>query len=281
MDFHKMNSTPIIQKKEIKLNPKEVEEKILSRFDNLNQEKGLRQIYSSYDFRLEEKPMLESWEKILDFLLTDIFTSFGVTMSDLKKYTLIKNKIPVGLNNIIQQFRVEQKYVTDADLKDINFYQINFPELYPKDSGYISNFFGSLKSIINFTGAKIGCNEDNDNNDPMKIRTDITDEEKNKIIPDNQIIFNYEKFKYNCNNILSILNDVLLEEDLEVISTTNFIKILKERYIDSKEEGNQYSLPYGIDYIDIVLFYLEKIKKVILFNVEAKEMQNTKKKLSK
>lgn len=63
MDFHKMNSTPIIQKKEIKLNPKEVEEKILSRFDNLNQEKGLRQIYSSYDFRLEEKPMLESWEK--------------------------------------------------------------------------------------------------------------------------------------------------------------------------------------------------------------------------
>ena len=269
MDFHKMNSTPIIQKKEIKLNPKEVEEKILSRFDNLNQEKGLRQIYSSYDFRLEEKPMLESWEKILDFLLTDIFTSFGVTMSDLKKYTLIKNKIPVGLNNIIQQFRVEQKYVTDADLKDINFYQINFPELYPKDSGYISNFFGSLKSIINFTGAKIGCNEDNDNNDPMKIRTDITDEEKNKIIPDNQIIFNYEKFKYNCNNILSILNDVLLEEDLEVISTTNFIKILKERYIDNKEEGNQYSLPYGIDYIDIVLFYLEKIKKVILFNVEA------------
>lgn len=207
--------------------------------------------------------------KILDFLLTDIFTSFGVTMSDLKKYTLIKNKIPVGLNNIIQQFRVEQKYVTDADLKDINFYQINFPELYPKDSGYISNFFGSLKSIINFTGTKIGCNEDNDNNDPMKIRTDITDEEKNKIIPDNQIIFNYEKFKYNCNNILSILNDVLLEEDLEVISTTNFIKILKERYIDNKEEGNQYSLPYGIDYIDIVLFYLEKIKKVILFNVEA------------
>ncbi len=213
--------------------------------------------------------MLESWEKILDFLLTDIFTSFGVTMSDLKKYTLIKNKIPVGLNNIIQQFRVEQKYVTDADLKDINFYQINFPELYPKDSGYISNFFGSLKSIINFTGAKIGCNEDNDNNDPMKIRTDITEEEKNKIIPDSQIIFNYEKFKYNCNNILSILNDILIEEDVEVISTSNFIKLIKERYIDNKDGLNQYSLPYGIDYIDHILFYLSKIKKVILFNIEA------------
>ena len=269
MDFHKMNSGAIIPRKEIKLDPKEVEEKILSRFDNLKQEKGLRQIYSSYDFRLEEKPMLESWEKILDFLLTDIFNTFGVKMSDLKKYLLIKNKIPVGLNNIIQQFRIEQKYITDADLKDINFYQINFPELYPKQTGYISSFFGGLKSIINFTGTKIGCNEDNDNNDPMKIRTDITEEEKNKIIPDSQIIFNYEKFKYNCNNILSILNDILIEEDIEVISTSNFIKLIKERYIDNKDGLNQYSLPYGIDYIDHILFYLSKIKKVILFNIEA------------
>jgi len=269
MDFHKMNSGPIIPRKEIKLDPKEVEEKILSRFDNLKQEKGLRQIYSSYDFRLEEKPMLESWEKILDFLLTDIFNTFGVKMSDLKKYLLIKNKIPVGLNNIIQQFRIEQKYITDADLKDINFYQINFPELYPKQTGYISSFFGGLKSIINFTGTKIGCNEDNDNNDPMKIRTDITEEEKNKIIPDSQIIFNYEKFKYNCNNILSILNDILIEEDIEVISTSNFIKLIKERYIDNKDGLNQYSLPYGIDYIEHILFYLSKIKKVILFNIEA------------
>ena len=269
MDFHKMNSGPIIPRKEIKLDPKEVEEKILSRFDNLKQEKGLRQIYSSYDFRLEEKPMLESWEKILDFLLTDIFNTFGVKMSDLKKYLLIKNKIPVGLNNIIQQFRIEQKYITDVDLKDINFYQINFPELYPKQTGYISSFFGGLKSIINFTGTKIGCNEDNDNNDPMKIRTDITEEEKNKIIPDSQIIFNYEKFKYNCNNILSILNDILIEEDVEVISTSNFIKLIKERYIDNKDGLNQYSLPYGIDYIDHILFYLSKIKKVILFNIEA------------
>jgi len=269
MDFHKMNSGTIIPRKEIKLDPKEVEEKILSRFDNLKQEKGLRQIYSSYDFRLEEKPMLESWEKILDFLLTDIFNTFGVKMSDLKKYLLIKNKIPVGLNNIIQQFRIEQKYITDADLKDINFYQINFPELYPKQTGYISSFFGGLKSIINFTGTKIGCNEDNDNNDPMKIRTDITEEEKNKIIPDSQIIFNYEKFKYNCNNILSILNDILIEEDIEVISTSNFIKLIKERYIDNKDGLNQYSLPYGIDYIDHILFYLSKIKKVILFNIEA------------
>ena len=257
-----------MQKKENLLDPKKVEEKLLDRFDFLKQEGGLHQIYSSYDFRLEEKSMKEVWEKILDFLLSDIFNNFGVTMSDLKKYTLIKNKIPVGLNNIIQELRIEQKYVTNEDLKDIKFYQINFPELYPQTKGYVSSFLGSLKSIMNFTGAKIGCNEDNDNNESLKVRTDISDEDKYKIIPDNQIIFNYEKFKYNCNNILSILNEFLQEDDQEVISTNNFIKRLKEKYLDKKENDEfSPSLPYGLAYLDIVLYYLEKIKKINLFNI--------------
>ena len=257
-----------MQKKENLLDPKKVEEKLLDRFDFLKQEGGLHQIYSSYDFRLEEKSIKEVWEKILDFLLSDIFNNFGVTMSDLKKYTLIKNKIPVGLNNIIQELRIEQKYVTNEDLKDIKFYQINFPELYPQAQGYVSSFLGSLKSIMNFTGAKIGCNEDNDNNESLKVRTDISDEDKYKIIPDNQIIFNYEKFKYNCNNILSILNEFLQEDDQEVISTNNFIKRLKEKYLDKKENDEfSPSLPYGLAYLDIVLYYLEKIKKINLFNI--------------
>jgi hypothetical protein len=257
-----------MQKKENLLDPKKVEEKLLDRFDFLKQEGGLHQIYSSYDFRLEEKSIKEVWEKILDFLLSDIFNNFGVTMSDLKKYTLIKNKIPVGLNNIIQELRIEQKYVTNEDLKDIKFYQINFPELYPQTKGYVSSFLGSLKSIMNFTGAKIGCNEDNDNNESLKVRTDISDEDKYKIIPDNQIIFNYEKFKYNCNNILSILNEFLQEDDQEIISTNNFIKRLKEKYLDKKENDEfSPSLPYGLAYLDIVLYYLEKIKKINLFNI--------------
>ena len=268
MEFQKMPSGQQIPQKEISLNQKEVEEKLLNRFDFLKQDGGLRQIYSSYDFRLEENNMKEVWEKLLDFLYTEIFNSYGIKMSDLKKYTLIKNRIPVGLNNIIQQFRIEQKYITDEDLKNINFYKINFPELYPQSQGYISSFLGGLKSIINLTGGKLGCNEDNDNNESLKIRTDITDEDKYKIIPDTQIVFNYEKFKLNCNNIFAILNDILQEEDIEVISTNNFIKILKERYIDNKNE-EQFSLPYGITYLDLVLFYLEKIKKINLFTIQS------------
>ena len=263
-----MTSGQQIPQKEITLNQKEVEEKLLNRFDFLKQDGGLRQTYSSYDFRLEENSMKETWEKILDFLYSEIFNSYGIKMSDLKKYTLIKNRIPVGLNNIIQQFRIEQKYITDEDIKNINFYKINFPELYPQSQGYISGFLSGLKSIINLTGGKLGCNEDNDNNVSLRIRTDISDEDKYKKIPDTQIIFNYDKFKLNCNNIISILNDILQEEDIEIISTNNFIKILKERYIDNKNE-EQFSLPYGITYLDLVLYYLEKIKKITLFTIQS------------
>ena len=268
MEFHSMTSGQQIPQKEITLNQKEVEEKLLNRFDFLKQDGGLRQTYSSYDFRLEENSMKETWEKILDFLYSEIFNSYGIKMSDLKKYTLIKNRIPVGLNNIIQQFRIEQKYITDEDIKNINFYKINFPELYPQSQGYISGFLSGLKSIINLTGGKLGCNEDNDNNVSLRIRTDISDEDKYKKIPDTQIIFNYDKFKLNCNNIISILNDILQEEDIEIISTNNFIKILKERYIDNKNE-EQFSLPYGITYLDLVLYYLEKIKKITLFTIQS------------
>ena len=274
MDFHKVSTIQQLPKKEISLNPKEVEEKLLERFNFLKQEGGLHQVFSSYDFRLEENTMKEIWENILDYLFKDIFNNFGVSMSDLKKYTLIKNKIPIGLNNIIQQLRVEQKYITDEDLKNINFYKINFPELYPQSQGYISSFLGNLKSIINFTGAKIGCNEESDNNNNnLVIRTDITEEDKYKIIPDTQIIFNYAKFKSYCDNILSILIDILQEEDNDIISTNNFIKIIKERYLPNKEKENEdqidqpLSLKYGLEYLEIVLFYLEKIKKINLFNI--------------
>ena len=275
MDFNRVSTNQQLQKKEISLSKKEVEEKILEHFNFLKEEGGLHQVFSSYDFRFEENTMKEIWESILDYLFKEIFNNFGVSMGNLKKYTLIKNKIPIGLNNIIQQLRVEQKYITDEDLKDINFYKINFPEIYPQSQGYLSSFLGNLKSIINFTGTKIGCKEENENNNNnLVIRTDITEEDKYKIIPDNQIIFNYEKFKSYSDDILAILMDILQEEDNEIISTNNFIKILKERYLNNKNtDEEQIDQPlyikYGIEYLNIALFYLEKIKKINLFQIES------------
>ena len=131
MEFQRLDSLKAqISQNKIKLTPEEVQSKILERFEFLKQEGGLRQIYSSYDFRFEENAMKDVWGKILDFLLTDVFNTYGITMSDLKKYTLLKNKIPVGLNNIIQEFRIEQKYITDEDLKNNMVEMINNPNEY-------------------------------------------------------------------------------------------------------------------------------------------------------
>ena len=106
-------------------------------------------------------------------------------MSDLNKYTVIKNRTPLGLNNIIQQLRIELKYVTEEDLKDNNFYEMIFPDLYPKQTGYVSNIIGGIKSFWNFAGGKIGCKEENDNDQQqMALRTDISDEDRYKNIPE-------------------------------------------------------------------------------------------------
>jgi phage shock protein A len=247
-----------------------IENKILSRFTFLQQEGVLHKITCSYDFRENEKNMLDTWEKIIDFLLSDIFNCCAITMSDLKKYTVIKNRIPLGLNNIIQQLRIEQKYITEEDLKDNKFYQFNFPELYPPEKGYFSNFIGGIKSIINIAG-KIGCKEENDSNEQdIPIRTDISYDDKYKNIPENSIIFNYQKFKNHCNQFLLVLSDILKEKDEEeVISIDNLTKTINEKYIEKEgKTGGLISLPYGVQYIDHVLYYLMKIKKIALFDIE-------------
>ena len=55
-----------------------------------------------------------------------------------------------------------------------------------------------------------------------------------------------------------------------IISTNNFIKILKERYLNTNQE-NQINeslyLQYGLEYLKFALYYLEKIKKINLFNI--------------
>ena len=250
----------------------DIENKILRRFTSLQQEAVLHKNTCSYDFRENEKNMVDTWEQIIDFLLSDVFNCCAITMSDLHKYTVIKNKIPLGLNNIIQQLRIEQKYVTEEDLKDDNFYEMIFPDLYPRQAGYVSNIIGGIKSFWNFAGGKIGCKEENDNDgQQMALRTDISEEDRYKIIPENSLIFNFHKFKIYCSQVLEVLKDVLKEKDEEeVIPKYDFLKIINERYLELPNTiSERITLPYGVKYIDYALYYLMKSKKIILFDIES------------
>ena len=258
-------------KSEINLNQTEVEKKLLKRFSNLEKEENLHELFSSYDFRLQEKSMVETWEQILHYLITDIFSSFGASMSDLKNYTIIKNTIPIGLNNIIHQLRIEQKYITEEDLKSDIFYQINYPDLYPQSKGYISSFLSGLQSVLNVAGGKIGCKEEekDKSGQEMPIRTDISEDDKYKIIPENTIIFNFEAFRNHSNKILSALMEILQEKDEVVITVDKFKKEIIENYTDKEGQvGGLISLKYGIQFIDYVLFFLMKIKKIALFEID-------------
>ena len=95
-----------------------IEKKILSKFPYLNDQKQLKIIFSSYDFRQDEETMVKVWEEILKYLFLDIFSTFGMKISEIKSYTIIENHVPVGLMNIIQEFiimnfiiRIFQKYI--------------------------------------------------------------------------------------------------------------------------------------------------------------------------
>lgn len=250
----------------------DIEKKILTKFKFLQQEEQLHENFSSYDYREGEKNMVNIWEQILDFLLSEVFNCCGITMSDLKKYTVIKNRVPIGLNNIIQQLRIEQKYVTDNDLKSDSFYEMIFPELYPKQTGYVSNIIGGIKSFLNFTGGKIGCKDENDNDQQqMALRTDISEEDKYTNIPENSIIFNFQKFRVYCSQVLEVLKDILKEKDEEeVIPKYDFIKTINEKYLEVPNTiSERITLPYGVKYIDYALYYLMKCKKIMLFEIES------------
>jgi len=74
MEFQRLNSLQQqVSQQKIKISPEEVQSKLLERFEFLKQEGGLRQIYSSYDFRLEENSMKDVWEKNIRFFINRCF----------------------------------------------------------------------------------------------------------------------------------------------------------------------------------------------------------------
>ena len=245
-----------------------VEKKLLQKFEFLKDPKQLHKLYVSYDYNENDENMVKAWEEILKYLYIGIFSTFGMKISEIKKYTIINNKIPVGLNNIIQELRIRQKIITDFDLSNQAYYNKYYPELYPENNkqGWGSYIFSGVKNLVNFGSVKIGCAEEKNEEEMIK-RDDITEEEKYQNFPENTIIFNYEMLKKNCNEILNFLSELLQEKDNEIISKKEFIKEINNI---SSNGGiyNDVNLPFGSIYIEHCLKYLEKIKKISIFTIE-------------
>ena len=245
-----------------------VEKKLLQKFEYLKDPKSLHNLYLSYDYNEKDENMIKIWEEILKYLFQGIFSTFGMKMSEIKSYTIINNKIPVGLNNIIQELRIRQKLITDFDISNQTYYNRYYPELYPENSsqGWGSYIFSGVKNLVNFGAVKIGCSEEK-NEDEIIRRDDITEEEKYQNFPENTIIFNYEMLKRNCSDLLSFLSEILQETDNEIISKKEFIKEVNNA---SSNGGmnNGVNLPFGSIYIENCLTYLQKMKKIAIFTID-------------
>ena len=245
-----------------------VEKKLLQKFEYLKDPKSLHNLYLSYDYNEKDENMIKIWEEILKYLFQGIFSTFGMKMSEIKSYTIINNKIPVGLNNIIQELRIRQKLITDFDISNQTYYNRYYPELYPENSsqGWGSYIFSGVKNLVNFGAVKIGCSEEK-NEDEVIRRDDITEEEKYQNFPENTIIFNYEMLKRNCSDLLSFLSEILQETDNEIISKKEFIKEVNNA---SSNGGmnNGVNLPFGSIYIENCLTYLQKMKKIAIFTID-------------
>ena len=245
-----------------------VEKKLLQKFEFLNDPKQLHNLYLSYDYDEKDENMVKIWDEILKYLFLGIFSTFGMKISEIKSYTIIKNKIPTGLNNIIQELRIRQKLITDFDISNQAYYNKYYPEIYPENSkqGWGSYLFSGVKNLVNFGSVKIGCSEEK-NEEEIKRRDDITEEQKYQNFPDNTIIFNYEMLKKNCDGLLSFLSEILQESDNEIISKKEFIKEVN----NTSSNGGIYNginLPFGSIYIEHCLIFLQKLKKIAIFTVE-------------
>ena len=245
-----------------------VEKKLLQKFEFLNDPKQLHNLYLSYDYDEKDENMVKIWEEILKYLYLGIFSTFGMKISEIKSYTIIKNKIPTGLNNIIQELRIRQKLITDFDISNQEYYNKYYPEIYPENSkqGWGSYLFSGVKNLVNFGSVKIGCSEEK-NEEDIKRRDDITEEQKYQNFPENTIIFNYEMLKKNCDDLLAFLSEILQESDNEIISKKEFIKEVN----NTSSNGGIYngiSLPFGSIYIEHCLTFLQKLKKIAIFTVE-------------
>ena len=264
------------------LSKEQIEEKILNHFYFLKEEKNLKKFYGEYNVKkktLYEKEeedededgdiMLDIWGKIIKFLLEDILHCFYIKISDIIKYTTIKNEKPKAIEKIMQELRFHFVYISKSDLYRDNFYEDNFPDLNPQ-SNIFKNIFGFLtfQKMGNFCREE--SNEENEKENALvkkSIRKDLSEDEK---IPENSILFNYEIFKTHCDCFLMVITDILENNDAKVIKLDDLINNIKENYVENERNkyGGKFKLNYGMQYLDETMIYLEKIKKIKIFSVK-------------
>lgn len=240
----------------------ENEKKILKHFNYLNDEINFQRIYGEYDFEKEKKKLTEIWENIIKYLYEEITHRLTLSLEEIKSLSTIHGYEPKGLNNILKYLRANLKYITQKDIKSDDFYEKNFPEIYPPSKSFFSYIpYVNLLSPTNLLNFMV-CRDEN--NDIECIRKDIGYDDN---IPEGSILFNYEILNSHCEALLMILNKILLENGQEIIKKDVALRSIREDYSENSKEGN-IKLRYGTQNLEDVIYFLQKTKKIIIFEIE-------------
>jgi hypothetical protein len=250
--------------KEYEESENENEKKILKHFNFLNDEINFQKIYGEYNFEKEKIKLTEIWENIIKYLYEEISHRLTLSLEEIKSLSIIHGYEPKGLDNILKYLRANLKYITQKDIKSDEFYEKNFPEIYPQPpKSYIIHICNPFKLLNPFNLCR---EEKNEINDIECVRKDIS---YNDNIPEGSILFNYEILNSHCEALLMILNKILLENGQEIIKKDIAFKNIKENYSDNSKEGN-IKLRYGTQNLEDVIYFLQKTKKIIIFEIEIK-----------
>jgi hypothetical protein len=216
----------------------EVERRVFDRFRELNEERTMHYYFSSYDFHANEEDMIRQWGDILNYLYESVYQTFVIKISTLIEITKFKNRRPIGLNNIILELIKRGEYMLSSQLEGDEYFRTNYKNLY-KD-----NTWGKWVTSGIISTVKI----------PFQLF--YSGEKKVELKPDDLLI-NKKYFHAQLENILNILNKILLEEDIEVLTKYELSLLLDNSGFKMKDS-----------YLDISLNYLKKIKKIAIFKVK-------------
>lgn len=279
-----------------KLARDDVQRKLLLNFSELKDEEKLNEYYSKYDFNEDEKSLLDVWEKILIYLYDQIFGTFALKYKEIKVFVTINNREPEGLNEILQDLLIHQIFIKGEDIKSIEFYKMNFPDLYSKErgDGKIMGWLRGIKNVVSTGGGIVSCCKDKKEEEmerELPIRKDFSEEDKYKKIDDNCYIINYKLFHEHCMSIKKNLEAFMKIKDNNesndlnknnnntyIVSQKSFksyiIKVMGENQninLGNDEKNYEaYGLKYGSLFLDESLRFLEGIKEIKLFTITLK-----------
>ncbi|MCQ2821236.1 MAG: SNF7 family protein [archaeon] len=243
-----------MKKKRI-LSKEEVESKVLEHFPNLNKNSDFGILFSSYDFHPEEAPMMDQWNNIINYMYESIFNTFGMSIDNILNYTKFKNSRPIGLPNILTSLRERGDYITSKDIMDDNFYRKRFPELFAYENTWGRYFKNAFYNIGSYALSYVYT------------PSDSTQHEE---IPKSEIFFNYRLLNTHCSeHLMDLLKQYCEEKHTDVITFEDFKNLIND---------NSDAVPFGDSFLDLSLCFLEKTKRVALFEVgqNSQEMQSNK-----